>query len=139
MSESNDAFSKFQEFASKLNDISTSFLPDESVLYQFKPEMPKIEIDEKSTFAYQMQQQTNQILEKSNEQIRLLTEHNERLESNYKKLEELYKLKESELVEAKQETRKTKRMSIAMLVVAIISMLAATAAWVSPLLVGGVA
>ncbi|SHK09819.1 hypothetical protein [Hespellia stercorisuis] len=139
MSGTIDSLSRIQGLADKLKDISMPTMPDESILYQFKPELPKIEIDEKSTFAYQMQQQTNQILEKSNEQIRLLTEHNERLESNYKKLEELYKLKERELVEAKQETRKTKRMSIAMLVVAIISMLVASAAWASPLLIGGVA
>lgn len=139
MSGTIDSLSRIQGIADKLKDISMPTMPDESILYQFKPELPKIEIDEKSTFAYQMQQQTNQILEKSNEQIRLLTEHNERLESNYKKLEELYKLKERELVEAKQETRKTKRMSIAMLVVAIISMLVASAAWASPLLIGGVA
>lgn len=101
------------------------------------PQIPTVEIDEESTFAYQMQQQTNQIIEKSNEQIRLLNEHNEQLTSNYKKLEELYNLKAKELEEAKQDAKKAKRYNTAMMIITIISMLVAVAAWLLPNILGG--
>ncbi len=84
-----------------------------------------------------MQQQTNQIIEKSNEQIRLLNEHNEQLTSNYKKLEELYNLKAKELDEAKQDAKKAKRYNTAMMIITIISMLVAVAAWLLPNILGG--
>lgn len=137
--EANDGLSKLQEFAKSFQNISIPTIPDYSAICNIRPSIPKIEIDEESTFAYQMQQQTNQILEKSNEQIKLLNEHNERLESNYNKLEELYKLKEDELQESKKETKKSKRLNMAMLIIAILSMLVAIAAWVTPLLMGGAA
>ena len=98
---------------------------------------PTFKIDEKSTAAYQVRQQTNQIIEKSNEQIRLLNEHNEQLMSNYKKLEELYNLKTKELEEAKQDAKKAKRYNTAMMIITIIAMLAAVAAWLFPNVLGG--
>ena len=85
-----------------------------------------------------MQQQTNQIFEKSNEQIKLLNEHNEQLISNYNKLEDLYKLKEKELEEAKQEAKKSKRYNTIMMIISVVSMMIAAAAWLLPNILGGV-
>ena len=96
---------------------------------------PTFKIDEKSTAAYQVRQQTNQIIEKSNEQIRLLNEHNEQLTSNYKKLEELYNLKAKELEEAKQEAEKTKKYNTKMLVIALVSAGIALASLVATILI----
>lgn len=95
-------------------------------------QIPIVEIDEESTFAYQMQQQTDQIIEKSNEQIRLLNQHNEQLVSNYKKLEDLYALKEKELGEAMSDAKKAKRYNVVMMIISIVSMLVAVAAWLLP-------
>ena len=113
------------------------FTPPSIPYVDILPQIPTVEIDEESTFAYQMQQQTNQIIEKSNEQIRLLNEHNEQLTSNYKKLEELYNLKAKELDEAKQDAKKAKRYNMAMMIITIISMLVAVAAWLLPNILGG--
>lgn len=84
-----------------------------------------------------MQKQTNQIIEKSNEQIRLLNEHNEQLMNNYKKLEELYNLKAKELEEAKKEAKSAKRYNTAMMIITVISMFVAVAAWLLPNILGG--
>ena len=97
-----------------------------------------MEVDEKDTFAYRIQQQINKIIEKSNEQNRLLCEQNERLDDNYKKLKELYKLKEKELQEAKRAERKAKIYNVIMLVLAILSMFVAIASWLFPNILGGV-
>lgn len=138
MAEMNDALSKLADIA---RDFSTQPLikePDYSVVNNIVPQIPTVEIDEKSTFKYQMQQQTNQIIEKSNEQIKLLNEHNEQLISNYKKLEDLYKLKEKELEEAKQEAKKSKRYNTIMMIISVVSMMIAAAAWLLPNILGGV-
>lgn len=137
MADLNENLSKIQEMASKFKDISFPTIPDYPLVHNIIPEISTYEIDEESTFAYQMQQQTNQIIEKSNEQIRLLNEHNEQLISNYKKLEELYNLKAKELEEAKQDTEKAKRYNTAMMIIAVISMLVAVAAWLLPNILGG--
>lgn len=109
-----------------------------SWVYNIKPDIPKIEIDEKSTFAYQMQQQTDQIIAKSNEQIELLVKQNEQMVNNYQKLEDLYKIKEKELEEAKKDAKASKRNNIIMLILTIVSMLIAVAAWLLPNVLGGV-
>ena len=109
-----------------------------SIVHNIKPSLPKVEIDAESTFSYQLQQQTNQIIEKSNEQIALLVKQNEQLSNNYQKLEELYKIKEQETAEAKSETKKAKRYNTIMLIIAIVSMLVAVAAWLLPNILGGV-
>ena len=71
------------------------------------------------------------------EQIKLLVEQNQRLESNYRKLEELYALKEKELQEAKKGEEKAKVYNTVMLILTIISMLVAVAAWLLPNVLGG--
>lgn len=109
-----------------------------SIVHNIKSNLPKVEIDAESTFSYQLQQQTNQIIEKSNEQIALLVKQNEQLSNNYQKLGELYKIKEQETAEAKSETKKAKRYNTIMLIIAIISMLVAVAAWLLPNILGGV-
>ena len=128
----------------KLGDIASEFAntpPLEIDTYSFAknivPKIPVVEIDKESTFAYQMQQQTNQIIEKSNKQIALLVKQNEQLSNNYKKLEDLYSIKEQELEEAKTEAKKAKRYNTVMLILTIISMLTAIAAWLLPDIFGG--
>lgn len=138
MAEMNDAFSKIADIARNFSARPLTKVPDYSIVNNIIPQIPTVEIDEESTFAYQMQQQTNQIIEKSNEQIKLLNEHNEQLISNYNKLEDLYKLKEKELEEAKQEARKSKRYNTIMMIISVVSMMIAAAAWLLPNILGGV-
>ena len=136
MSDWKDSIAQIEAMSSRLAE-QLEFTPPSIPYVDILSQIPTVEIDEKSTFAYQMQQQTNQIIEKSNEQIRLLNEHNEQLTSNYKKLEELYNLKAKELDEAKQDAKKTKRYNTAMMIITIISMLVAVAAWLLPNILGG--
>jgi molecular chaperone GrpE (heat shock protein) len=138
MAEMNDALSKLADIARDFSTQPLIKVPDYSFVNNIVPQIPTVEIDEESTFAYQMQQQTNQIIEKSNEQIKLLNEHNEQLISNYKKLEDLYKLKEKELEEAKQEAKKSKRYNTIMMIISVVSMMIAAAAWLLPNILGGV-
>ena len=138
MAEMNDALSKLADIAKNFSTQPLIKVPDYSFVNNIVPQIPTVEIDEESTFAYQMQQQTNQIIEKGNEQIRLLNEHNEQLISNYKKLEDLYKLKEKELEEAKQEAKKSKRYNTIMMIISVASMIIAAAAWLLPNILGGV-
>ena len=138
MAEMNDALSKLADIARDFSTQPLIKVPDYSFVNNIVPQIPTVEIDEESTFAYQMQQQTNQIIEKSNEQIKLLNEHNEQLISNYKKLEDLYKLKEKELEEAKQEAKKSKRYNTIMMIISVVSMIIAAAAWLLPNILGGV-
>lgn len=136
MADWKDSLAKFGEMSSQFAE-QLKFTPQSISYADIVSQIPTVEIDEESTFAYQMQQQTNQIIEKSNEQIRLLNEHNEQLTSNYKKLEELYNLKAKELEEAKQDAKKAKRYNTAMMIITIISMLVAVAAWLLPNILGG--
>ncbi len=136
MSDWKDSIAQIEAMSSRLAE-QLKFTPPSIPYVDILPQIPTVEIDEESTFAYQMQQQTNQIIEKSNEQIRLLNEHNEQLTSNYKKLEELYNLKAKELDEAKQDAKKAKRYNTAMMIITIISMLVAVAAWLLPNILGG--
>lgn len=138
MAEMNDALSKLADIARDFSTQPLIKVPDYSFVNNIVTQIPTVEIDEESTFAYQMQQQTNQIIEKSNEQIKLLNEHNEQLISNYKKLEDLYKLKEKELEEAKQEAKKSKRYNTIMMIISVVSMMIAAAAWLLPNILGGV-
>lgn len=136
MSDWKDSIAQIEAMSSRLAG-RLKFTPPSIPYVDILPQIPTVEIDEESTFAYQMQQQTNQIIEKSNEQIRLLNEHNEQLTSNYKKLEELYNLKAKELDEAKRDAKKAKRYNTAMMIITIISMLVAVAAWLLPNILGG--
>ncbi len=138
MAEMNDALSKLVDIAKDFSTQPFMKTPDYSFVNNIVPQIPTVEIDVESTFAYQMQQQTNQIIEKSNEQIKLLNEHNEQLISNYNKLEDLYKLKEKELEEAKQEAKKSKRYNTIMMIISVVSMMIAAAAWLLPNILGGV-
>ena len=135
MAEMNDALSKLADIARDFSTQPLIKVPDYSFVNNIVPQIPTVEIDEESTFAYQMQQQTNQIIEKSNEQIKLLNEHNEQLISNYNKLEDLYKLKEKELEESKQEAEKAKKYNTKMLVIALISAGIALASLVATILI----
>ncbi len=136
MADWKDSLAEFGEMSSQFAE-QLKFTPLSISYADIVPQIPTVEIDEESTFAYQMQRQTNQIIEKSNEQIRLLNEHNEQLMSNYKKLEELYNLKAKELEEAKQDAKKEKRYNTTMMIITVISMLVAVAAWLLPNILGG--
>jgi len=61
----------------------------------------------------------------------------EALTDNYNKLDDLYRLKEKELEDAKNDNKKLKTYNAWMLVITILSMLAAMASWIVPLMVGG--
>lgn len=136
MADWKESLTKFGEMSSQFTE-QLKITPPSISYADIVPQISTVEIDEESTFAYQMQQQTNQIIEKSNEQIRLLNEHNEQLMSNYKKLEELYNLKAKELEEAKLDAKKAKRYNTAMMIITVISMLVAVAAWLLPNILGG--
>lgn len=133
--------SDLSEILSKIgsmpSNLSVLVQPPNPSYTNIIPQISTFEIDEESTFPYQMQKQTNQIIEKSNEQIRLLNEHNEQLMNNYKKLEELYNLKAKELEEAKKEAKKAKQYNTVMMIIAVISMFVAVAAWLLPNILGG--
>ena len=132
MAEMNDSFSKLSEFAKKLSNHPLMEEPPCSLVHNIIPTIPSVEIDRKSTFAYQMQQQTNQLIEKNNEQIRLLNEHNEQLVNNYNKLEELYSLKSKEFEKAKQDAKNSKNKYILATIISVISLFVAIASWVFP-------
>ena len=132
----NDTLAKLGDLAGKFTNMPPIELDTYSFAKNIVPQIPVVEIDEESTFAYQMQQQTNQIIEKSNEQIALLVKQNEQLSNNYQKLEDLYRIKEQELAEAKTEAKKAKRYNTVMLILTIISMLTAIAAWLLPNILG---
>ena len=136
MADWKESLAKFGEMSSQFTE-QLKITPPSISYADIVPQISTVEIDEESTFSYQMQQQTNQIIEKSNEQIRLLNEHNEQLMSNYKKLEELYNLKAKELEEAKLDAKKAKRYNTAMMIITVISMLVAVAAWLLPNILGG--
>lgn len=138
MAEMNDALSKLADIAKDFSTQPLIKMSDYSFVNNIVPQIPTVEIDMEGTFAYQMQLQTNQIIEKSNEQIKLLNGHNEQLIINYNKLEELYKLKEKELEEAKQEAKISKRNNAIMMIISVASMMITAAAWLLPDILGGV-
>ena len=133
----NDTLAKLGDLAGKFANMPPIELDTYSFAKNIVPQIPVVEIDEESTFAYQMQQQTNQIIEKSNEQIALLVKQNEQLSNNYQKLEDLYKIKEQELQEANREAKKLTRYNRWMMVLTIIAVLVAIAAWLLPNILGG--
>ena len=130
MSDNKGTIPNYNLYKSDLSSMSFPAIDYSSIVRNIKP--PPIEINEENTFAYQMQKQTDQILEKSNEQIQLLIEHNQQLAANYKRLEDLYGLKEKESQDSKQEAKKAKRYNVLMLIISIVSMLVAVAAWLLP-------
>lgn len=122
------------DFNKALADLNRSFQYVSNVVPKTRP----IEIDPESTFPNQIMQQTNQIIEKSNEQITLLNEQNEKLVCSLNKLEDLYELKEKELEEARKDAKKAKSYNTVMMIITVISMFVAIAAWLVPNILGGV-
>lgn len=70
--------------------------------------------------------------ERRNEEFELTVEQNEQLKKNYEKLEQLCSMKEQELQEAKQDAKKAKSYNTVMLIISVVSMFIAVAAWVLP-------
>ena len=132
MDNTNDALANLKNIVGKFTDMPALNLDTYSFAKNIVPSIPTVEIDEESTFAYQMKQQTKQIIEKSNEQIVLLAKQNEQLSNNYQKLEDLYKIKEQELAEAKEEAKKAKRYNILMMIITIVATVVAIASWLLP-------
>ena len=132
MGDINDILANLGDLGEKFKPTLPIEVDTSAFVRNFVPQFPTVKIDEESTFAYKMQQQTNQIIEKSNEQIALLSKQNEQLSNNYQKLEDLYKIKEQELAEAKEEAKKAKRYNTVMLIFTVVSMLVAIAAWLRP-------
>lgn len=79
----------------------------------------------------------NKLMDVNVQQIKLLTEQNEQLKANFDKLEDLYKIKEQELKEAKHETKKATRYNRWMMFFTIIATLVAIAAWLLPNILEG--
>ena len=75
--------------------------------------------------------------ERKKQEFDLLVEQNIQLKANFKKLEELCNMKDTELKEAKQGEKKAKVYNTVMMVIKIISMLVAVAAWLVPNVLGG--
>lgn len=135
MDESNN---KLFEFINEFKNRTLPNLPDYSNYYDnLNSATKKVVIDEKDTFDYQIQQQTNQIVEKSEKQISLLAEQNEQLANNYEQLENLYKLKEKELSEAKTSLKISIIFNIIMFVVSVASVLVSLLSWLFPNILGG--
>lgn len=134
MTDYNDDCSNIKLLRNDLTNMPFPEIDYSSIVKNIVP--PTIEIDEENTFAYQMQKQTDQIIEKNNEQIQLIESQNEQLIASYKQLENLYSLKETELQEAKQEAKNAKRYNTLMLIIAIVSMLIAVASWLLPNILG---
>ena len=78
-----------------------------------------------------------EMFELGEKQIKLLAEQNQQLKANFNKLEDLYKIKEQELQEAKREAKKLTRYNRWMMVLTIIAVLVAIAAWLLPNILGG--
>ena len=135
MANINDTLAKLGGLADKYANLPLIDLDTYSFAKNIVPQIAEVKIDEKSTFAYQMQQQTNQIIEKSNEHIRLLNQHNEQLLNNYKKLEEMYSAQKESNEEAREDLRKSRVFNGWMMVIAIIAMLAAIAGPIATILV----
>ncbi len=70
-----------------------------------------------------------EMFELGEKQIKLLAEQNEQLKANFNKLEDLYKIKEQELQEAKREAKKLTRYNRWMMVLTVVAVLVAVAAW----------
>ena len=75
--------------------------------------------------------------ERKEQEFNLLVEQNNQLKANFEKLEELCNLKDTELKEAKQGEKKAKVYNMVMMIITIISMLVAVAAWLVPNVLGG--
>lgn len=95
--------------------------------------IPDFEIEEENTADYQIQKHINRIIEKSNEQIKLLVEQNSELKQNNKKLEEFCNLKDAELKETKEEAKKSRIYNRVAIVISTISAIVSIFAWVCPI------
>ena len=69
MSDNKGTIPNYNLYKSDLSSMSFPAIDYSSIVRNIKP--PPIEINEENTFAYQMQKQTDQIIEKSNEQIQV--------------------------------------------------------------------
>lgn len=130
MAEINDVFSKIGTLSEKISNARIPSFDYSPIINE--PMVSRVLVDEKSTFAYQMQKQTDQIIEKSNEQNKLLIEQNKQLSDTCSKLGELCEAKDQEAKEAREEAKRSRRYNFAMLIISIISMLVAVAAWILP-------
>ncbi len=127
---------KMSDIITKANSIDYSKFANYTPVVP-KLDIPKIEIDEESTFAYQMKKHTDELIGKYDEQLELMQAQNKQLAEHYDKLVDLYNLKEKELEEAKKEAKKAKAFNIVMLIISIVSMITAVAAWLMPNILGG--
>lgn len=78
------------------------------------------------------QEKHEEVVEFNEKQIKLLSDQNEQLCANFNKLEDLYRIKEKELEEAKMGEKKAHILNVCMMVISIVSMLISVAAWLLP-------
>lgn len=69
------------------------------------------------------------------EQIELLKQQNKLLSDNYEKIKEMYDSQVESIEESKRQLRKTQKLNVWMLIIAIIAMLAAIAGPITTILV----
>lgn len=86
-------------------------------------------VDEKDTLTYKIEQQTNKIIESYEQEIEMLKKQ---LSDNNDRLNNLYKLKEKELEEAKNNEKNTIIFNTVTIIIAIISLIIAICAWIFP-------
>lgn len=71
------------------------------------------------------------------QQINILLEHNKLLSDNYSKLKEMYEIQSASYADAKEDLRKSRVFNIWMMIIAVLSMLAAIAGPIVTILVSG--
>ena len=132
-----DSLDRIAEIMSGIDNIRNTFA-DSYNFQSFQIPTDEIQPIDISKFAvedsvpYQIRQQTNEILEKSQEHVDLLKEQNKNLCETITTLKEILDLKQKELDESKEETKKARRNSRWMSILTIITTLIALAAWIFP-------
>lgn len=71
--------------------------------------------------AYEQEQEKRQYLNTQNKQIEILESNLKQSEANYKKLNDLFELKNKELEENKEELKQSKKYNKKMLIIALVS------------------
>ena len=73
------------------------------------------------SIAYEQEQEKRQYLNTQNKQIEILESNLKQSEANYKKLNDLFELKNKELEENKEELKQSKKYNKKMLIIALVS------------------
>jgi len=105
---------------------------EESLRAVAQANQERIEREERMVAGAEASIAQKQLLE---QQVEIILKQNELLSDNYAKLKEMYDTQVEANKEAKEELKRSKRFSIAMMIIAIIAMLAAIAGPIVTILV----